>query len=449
MPANSEPSSRTYFQSLRLRNFRKFSELVVDFDPFVNVIVAENGGGKSALLDALYLCISPFLGLLGTTTALQSLRSTDVRQIPDPDGKMTSVSPCSLEVKINLISRLAIWTLDGGPLGPGPGEVAKEIREDLQAYAERKRADSPTLPLIATFSPKKTALALASRAQAPNLDGQRLLSRLSVYGDALVSADSWQVFSAWFEAMSYEAQGESATSLESPHRPKQMLACIRKTVDQALAPSGWKSPAWDFVLRTIVASHDDAGRLPIELLSDGIQSVFSLVADLAHRAARLNPQFGEDAAIKTPGIVLIDEVDTHLHPKWQQRIVPILRATFPQIQFILTTHSDRVLTTVPAASIRVLDAGGNVYVPGTETQGHSASYVLADIFGVDPVPPDPNAERLASYRHLIEDGRGDSEDALSLRAQVEKHFGQGHPVLLNADRLKRLQAFKLRRNGGE
>jgi len=67
--------------------------------------------------------------------------------------------------------------------------------------------------------------------------------------------------------------------------------------------------------------------------------MLGMVADIAYRSAVLNPQLGSEAAQKTPGIVLIDEIDLHLHPKWQRRVVEDLRATFPALQFVATTHS--------------------------------------------------------------------------------------------------------------
>jgi len=80
-------------------------------------------------------------------------------------------------------------------------------------------------------------------------------------------------------------------------------------------------------------------RLPFNQLSDGQRTLFAMIGDMVRRAVLLNPQLGDKVLEETPGVVLIDELDLHLHPKWQRRIIEDLRRTFPKIQFIATTHS--------------------------------------------------------------------------------------------------------------
>ena len=95
-----------------------------------------------------------------------------------------------------------------------------------------------------------------------------------------------------------------------------------------------------------MVEHPEYGRLPLSSLSDGVRNMIALIADIAHRCARLNPHLSEEAARQTPGVLLIDEVDMHLHPRWQQLVVDLLRKAFPSLQIILSTHSPHVLSTV-------------------------------------------------------------------------------------------------------
>lgn len=94
--------------------------------------------------------------------------------------------------------------------------------------------------------------------------------------------------------------------------------------------------------------------ITIDQLSAGERMVFALIADLTKRAIELNPTLFtidydpgigtyENPLQSTYGIVLIDEIDLHLHPKWQRQIIPILLKTFPLVQFVVTTHSPFVL----------------------------------------------------------------------------------------------------------
>ncbi len=116
--------------------------------------------------------------------------------------------------------------------------------------------------------------------------------------------------------------------------------------------------------------------LGLHQLSDGVQCMLSLSGDLAARCAVLNPQYGPDAPARTPGIVLIDEIDLHLHPAWQQRVLGDLQRAFPMVQFIVTTHSPQVLTTVRREHIRFLTTDGTVTIPEDGTYGAKSSRVL-------------------------------------------------------------------------
>jgi len=96
--------------------------------------------------------------------------------------------------------------------------------------------------------------------------------------------------------------------------------------------------------------------LPFSYLSDGFRNMVAMVADIAVRCASLNPQFKGDAARNTPGVVMIDEIDLHLHPKWQRRVVNDLLNAFPKIQFVATTHSPFVIQSLPVLdSVQLLN----------------------------------------------------------------------------------------------
>lgn len=86
-------------------------------------------------------------------------------------------------------------------------------------------------------------------------------------------------------------------------------------------------------------------------LSDGYRNMAAMAADIAHRAAGLNPHLGEKAATESSGVVLIDEIDLHLHPHWQRRVVSDLQRAFPRIQFIATTHSPFIIQSLSPGQV--------------------------------------------------------------------------------------------------
>ena len=183
-------------------------------------------------------------------------------------------------------------------------------------------------------------------------------------------------------------------------------------------------------------------------MSDGIRAMISLSADIARRACQLNPHHGPDAPRVTPGIVLIDEVDLHLHPEWQQRVLGRLQETFPLVQFVVSTHSPQVLSSVSSANIRTIDREGehswSAASPVDEIKGLSSEVALSEVMEVSPTPPVPETEILNEYTELIEQGLAQSEQAKNLRAVLENTYGDTHRVLRDADRRIRFQSLKSR-----
>lgn len=321
--------------------------------------------------------------------------------------------------------------------------VAKGLLEELRDFADHKRERPPVLPVIAYYGTGRlwSTHKLTLRKKIAALD---LVLQTGAYVDCLSPSSSYAHFVVWFERVVREAQNEQSTGVDSPHRPQGLLAAVRSAVDVVLRPSGWHMLEWDFLGNEVVANHAEHGRLPVSRLSDGIRNLIAMVADLGHRAARLNPQFGADACQRSPGLVLIDEVDMHLHPTWQQTVVASFQEAFPAMQFIVTTHSHLVVATVPSECVRILANDGSVSRPAIETQGYDSPFALGVVFGVDSTPPIEIARQLTRYRALLEQAAGDSDEGRALRATLVAHFGAQHPALLAADGIKRLQEFKAR-----
>lgn len=236
----------------------------------------------------------------------------------------------------------------------------------------------------------------------------------------------------------------------SMHSPREKLRAVQHAVDTLLKPTGWQNLAWDFLHDQIVASHADRGTLPVGYLADGIRGMIAMVGDIAHRCARLNPQFGADAARQTPGIVLIDEVDLHLHPEWQQTVIHSLLDTFPLVQFIVTTHSPQVITTVKRQNIRRIEQNAHgeweARMPHQEVIGVESAVALNDVMNVNPIPPVEPAQWLKQYTVKIETGTHEDDDGKVLYAKLLAVYGPTHPIILDLGRLIRFQAFKLRKN---
>ncbi|EHZ2540206.1 AAA family ATPase [Vibrio parahaemolyticus] len=157
----------------------------------------------------------------------------------------------------------------------------------------------------------------------------------------------------------------------------------------------------------------------------------ALVADIARRLTLLNPK--SLSPLEGSGIVLIDEIDLHLHPSWQQKIIQRLESTFPHIQFVVTTHSPQVCHTVDSSSIWLLKDGKKYRAP-KGTRGAVSSWVLKNLFEVDVRPPDDEiTQNLKRYRELVYDDKYDTVDALELKKQLSRHFGSAYEDLVQLD----------------
>lgn len=177
---------------------------------------------------------------------------------------------------------------------------------------------------------------------------------------------------------------------------------VQQTVDTMLkSHTGWHGLQYSAEHEELVLNHDTHGQLKVSQLSDGIRNMLALVGDIAYRCYKLNAHQGEAAPRRTHGIVLIDEVDMRLHPGWQQTVLNDLTANFPNLQFIVTTHSPQVITSVASENVRVL-SDGQVFAAPPGTEGGESSRILQRVFLVKPRPRLNSAtQELDEYLKLV------------------------------------------------
>jgi predicted ATP-binding protein involved in virulence len=323
-------------------------------------------------------------------------------------------------------------------------DAAYQLRQSVEGDAADRANNPSILPLVAFYGTGR----LWSEHRLT--EGKRTYvgtvhERLSGYTDCLSPSSSFKGMVDWYEKKMHEI-GAAQFSTELPANLR-LIEAVREAVRVGLEPTGWCELVWDSKQKqkSLTVKHPDYGQLQLSALSDGVRNMIALIADIAQRCARLNPHLSEAAAQQTPGVLLIDEVDMHLHPGWQQQVVDLLRKAFPALQMIVSTHSPHVLSTVDKESIRVIrlqDGQGLIETPTLQTRGVESADVLASIMGVDPIPHVEEAQWLSNYRALIQQLLFDTTEAKDLRTQLEDHFGSQHPVILECDRTIRLERFK-------
>ncbi len=369
---------------LELVNFRCFERWEHAFGPQLNVLIGKNGTGKTAVLDALALAVEPFLEATGA--GFPYFPNDDVRMVRFSKGGDYTLEP---QNPMRVVCRGALsghawttdWTFQAAVKGSGKGPSGG-VRQDLSPLTQRLAAavrsgEDVTLPLIAYFGTDRLW------RPARNSESTEVLgpgSRLRGYLDCLRPASSFQQLAGWFKRMEWIKIQDGAAL--------PMYDGVRAAIAQCL--EGWDEVLYDPRLDSILARTSDGSRaLPFHMLSDGVRNMIGMVGEIAYRAALLNPHLGADAAKKTPGIVLIDEVDQHLHPSWQRRIIDDLRRTFPEVQFFCTTHSPLIVQSVSPEEMILLDDG-----QPAETEHRSVEEVLEWEMGV------PGVERSKRWRDM-------------------------------------------------
>ncbi|WP_290799435.1 AAA family ATPase [Flavihumibacter sp. UBA7668] len=164
-----------------------------------------------------------------------------------------------------------------------------------------------------------------------------------------------------------------------------MFGCIKKAIP-FIKEIEFNSKYHEFEVLVDFEDGQPVERKLASFLSDGMKAVLNMVAEIAYRCVLLNGKLGQNAIVDSPGIVLIDEIDMHLHPKWQKRIVADLKNAFPKLQFIVTTHSPFIVQSLKSDELLILDFD-KVEGLDEDPNRHSIEEVSTGEMGV------PNVER--------------------------------------------------------
>ncbi|HKM38603.1 MAG TPA: AAA family ATPase [Thiopseudomonas sp.] len=448
-------------KQLNLKNFRCYENLSLAFHPKLTVLVAINGEGKTTILDALRIGFWPFvsqfdLARTAYNDPANTLTTDDVRITQMSSGgvqfqtlnQMTRHLPCKIQLECEFKNQSYEWarvrkseaknsrTLDG--IGC---KRIKGLAKNLQEKIRDPQAQSQALPLFGYYGTGR--LWSHKRVTSSKKTGDEVSKniRTFAYQDCLDPASSFRQFEEWFSQVFKIAREQQIKALEQDKKLRleetsayQLIQVVQTTVNHILEPLGWHSLAYSEQLdQSLILQHSKQGVLKVSQLSDGIKNMLGMVADIAYRCVQLNSHLGLQAAEDTTGVIMIDEVDMHLHPQWQQSVLGSLMKAFPSLQFVVTTHSPQVLTTVASESIRIFK-DGEVYSAPKGSQGAEASRLLTRIFGVATRPPlEENTKNLEEYAQLVYADKWNTESALKLRKKLDEIFGNEEPKLTELD----------------
>lgn len=441
---------RFWLQRIHLANFRCFNDLSIDFDRHLTVLIARNGQGKTAILDAITILVGTFVGSFYTGRG-KGIATSDVTLWITNQNPLSMAPQYStvLSGEGDICGQMIQWSRSLN--SPKSKTTVKDAR-NLTSIARKMQSEVTDnkvniLPVMAYYGTGR--LWSHKKKTERKLFESGFYDRTAGYQDCLDSESSYKYFEDWFRYA-------SKTLAESEYRKKEsrvmdvsvgkssysgMIDAVRHAVDVCLRVINWSCIRYSFMHQALVMEHPQQGVLEVGQLSDGVRNMIGMVADIAYRMVQLNSHLGADATLLTPGLVLIDEVDMHLHPEWQQTVLCSLSDAFPNVQFVVTTHSPQVVSSVDKDKVRIISQNIDdefvVFNPVVQTYGRSNADVLQTAMGVSPEVHTRQTDDLRRYLSLVEQGQGEGGDAQKLRGELNAVFGPDHPLLIKADMASR------------
>ena len=385
---------------LELANLRAIEAAEFRFQPGFNLVAGANGVGKTTVLDALAVCLSDVV------RRANALRGRAARFGIGDIRKGAAALDVACGVESGEDGGRHLYALHK------PRERVRDTPEkagfvgDAPPFASG--AEPEGRPLAVLFSTNRAVPSERAPAKGAAAGGVEAAFSGALAGRELRLGE----LAAWIRAQ--EAL--------RPERPaaRRMLDALEEAVRRFLP--GFRNLRADGEGTSGSLLIDrGAATLPVRLLSDGERGVLALALDLTRRLAQANPKM-EDPAAEAEAVVLIDEIELHLHPAWQRRIVANLAAAFPKCQFVATTHSPQVIGEMEHDRIQIV-ADGQVYAP-SHSFGVDSSRVLEEIMGAEPRTKEV-AALLSKISRTIGDDRYD--DARALSAELSRRLGENDP----------------------
>jgi len=407
---------------LKIQNFKGFKEFALDLQPHFNVLVGENGSGKTSVLDALAVALGLWHKHIpghGWRNILPEEIHVEPRQAGD---RITfePVLPVRIEASGSIMDAATnvTWTRmirEGGTRTTNA--EANEAEKAIAVLIEMAKQDKTVLPVLAYYGAGRAWLPTNRRPPStlPML-GQKS-SRFNAYHNCLDTRIRDQDLNHWFLL-------ETAARVQNGgDRPgfQAVKAAVLKCIPGADALR-YDADRKEIVLS--IGGHEQS----FYNLSAGQRMMLALVADIAIKAITLNSYLFSSRMLTstdpisllemTTGMVLIDEVDVHLHPTWQRRVVNDLKTVFKSIQFVCTTHSPQVIGEVPRDQVMILDANGP-HAPSV-AYGADSNWILEHVLGT----PVRSAE-IEQLIRLVEDAleEGNLDEAREKLSDLRQRMG--------------------------
>lgn len=400
-------------EQLKIENFRGFESLTLDFHPEVTVLVGANGSGKTTVLEAVATTLMNLLlpdKAWDKDQGVHTILPTDYRSGTSVSSVVLGLEHEGQEAKIE--SRLDI-VFDAAGRIRNP-KYSYRTTNHLDRYyedAESRRS----VPIFCYYDVERHA-----RDSTPRSRDAIFRPPRDAWSDAWDARAGFHELFLWFRELE---DMENAERVDKPEFMDHQLDAARRAIE-ALLP-GYSRPrvhrpksSEPVGINRPVLTVEKAGHMiAFDQLSHGERLLVALAGDIARRLAIANPESADP--LLGEGVVLIDEIDLHLHPEWQAKVIPALRRTFPNVQLVVTTHSLIVLSYVPSECVRMLESF-QLVEPPAPTEGREPNALASEVYGV-PLRPEKTSKEIDRVARLIHDRRLD--EAREGVAQLARDLG--------------------------
>jgi predicted ATP-binding protein involved in virulence len=435
-----------HIQQVKIKNFRCFEDLTVNLNPDVNIFVGNNGSGKSAVLDAIAAAIYPYIYEFQSIVDVRSRfkdienphlyqRDLQVKQEQNGSSNINRIELgiVNLDLSINYSVQYVKRRTDSNNIDLRVDMTENSsIRRDMHRSLESLQ-NTNYFPLVAYYRGNRNISDISDITDVFNQD----FDPFDALKNSLDATASFTDLANWFfirrfhELNEVQKRGDLKFELSD-------LKQIRKAISTIIAPNANVYFAQNTSSKLMVEWETETGEkieLSLNQLSSGYRNMLALVMDFARRLAQANPQM--ENPLEAEAVLIIDELDLHLHPTWQQKIIPDLRKVFPNTQIIATTHSPEIVTTVKRHQVKILENYQIKECP-TPTRGRSSSDIVLEVLGLKKPRPDTEESRTltALFDAIDNDNLGEAK-RLRLKLQDWEHFDSD---LIRADmQIHRLQ----------
>jgi predicted ATP-binding protein involved in virulence len=412
-------------KSIKLINYRGAVSLNIDFHRQLNVFIGVNGAGKSTVLDSLAIMLSWLVNRLKNTNASgQQISETEIN-----NGQWTAIIEITGVTEDSQEITWKIVKTRTGYIHAGERSNFSQLNEYTQQIQRQitEHQGQINLPLFVYYSVNRAVLDTPLKIKT-----KHQFDSLSAYENALTSGSDFRTFFEWFRERE-DLENENRKYREAEIKPEgfcfpdPQLEAVRKTIERFL-PDFTNLIVRRNPLRMEVTKKDKI--VTVNQLSDGEKCLIAMLGDLARRMAIANPQ--NPYPLTGTGVIIIDEIDLHLHPQWQRFVVPKLLEVFPNCQFFISTHSPNIITHVQPESLHFMEQTemGIKFHPVQESYGKNVDRILEDLMGLETTRPQEIAEALKDiYEQISHNQLEAAKNKINdLRAKI-----QDDPELIKAE----------------